>query len=218
MAVLPLGVAAAVTPTLFALQVLVVSGPHWKPRALAVSIGSGLVFVVVFAAFLAGLSSLPDAGTGRTSPLDHWIELGSGLALLAVSVWLLRPHPEADAKLQAKVTGYANHASPWVFAGLAAYMSITDFSSLVLLIPAIHAVTASAVALWAKACVLLLLYVLVMFPIWAPPLAVRLAGERAVNLLQKVYAALMNHQLQVMGAVAALLGVVLAFRGVRGLW
>ena len=60
----------------------------------------------------------------------------SGLVLLAVSVWLLMPHPEADAKLERKVSAYANHASVWVFAGLAAYMTVTDFSTIVILIPA----------------------------------------------------------------------------------
>ena len=215
--VLPLGLAAAVTPTLFALQILVVSGPNWQRRALAVTLGSGAVFAVIFALFLAGLTQLPDAGTGTTSPIAHWVELGSGVVLLGLAVWLLRPHPNADAKLEAKVRGYADHASPLVFAGLAAYMSVTDFSSLVVLIPALHLVTASAVPLVAQGVVVLILFGLVMVPLWVPPLAVRLAGQRGVHALNRLYAALMNHQLQVMGVVALLLGVLLVYRGFSGL-
>ena len=41
-------------PTLFALQVLVVSGPHWHSRAWAVILGSGGVFAVFFALVLGG--------------------------------------------------------------------------------------------------------------------------------------------------------------------
>jgi len=216
--VLPLGLAAAVTPTLFALQVLVVSGPSWQRRALAVMAGSGAVFVIVFAVILAGLSQLPDAGTGKASRAEYWIEFICGVVLLPLAVWMLRPHPNADAKLEKKVRGYANHASPWVFAGLAAYMSVTDFSSLVLVVPALHDITSSAVPVLGKAGVVLILFMLVMFPIWSPPLAVRVTGERGVRMLNRVYDALMDHQIQVMGGVAAVLGLVLAYRGYQGLW
>lgn len=216
--VLPLGLAAAVTPTLFALQVLVVSGPAWQRRALAVMVGAGGVFAVVFALILAGMSQLPDAGSGKSSPIEYWIELICGLVLLPVAVWMLRPHPTADAKLEKKVRSHADHASPLVFAGLAAYMSVTDFSSLVLVVPALHDVTSSAVSVLAKAVVVALLFVLVLVPVWAPPVAVRLTGEPGVRLLNRVYSALMNHQLQVMGAVAAVLGLVLVYRGATGLW
>jgi cytochrome c biogenesis protein CcdA len=98
--VLPLGLAAAVTPTLFALQVLVVSGPSWQSRALAVTLGSGAVFVVVFALVLAGLSQLPDAGTGKSTRTEYWIELVSGVVLIPIALWMLRPHPHADAALE----------------------------------------------------------------------------------------------------------------------
>lgn len=216
--VLPLGIAAAVTPTLFALQVLVVSGPSWRPRAIAVTIGAGGVFLLVFGLVLAGMSQLPDAGTGDTTRTEYWIEFLCGVLLIPVAVWMLRPHPNADEKLEKKVEGYANHASPWVFAGLAAYMTITDFSSLVLIIPALHDVTSSSVAVVLKALVVAVLFLLVMVPMWAPPLAVRVAGDRGVRFLHRVYGVLMGHQIEVMGAVAALVGLVLAYRGYQGLW
>ncbi len=69
-----------------------------------------------------------------------------------------------------------------------------------------------------KAGVVLILFMLVMFPIWSPPLAVRVTGERGVRMLNRVYDALMDHQIQVMGGVAAVLGLVLAYRGYQGLW
>ena len=37
-------------------------------------------------------------------------------------------------------------------------------------------------------------------------------------MLNRVYDALMDHQIQVMGGVAAVLGLVLAYRGYQGLW
>src|SRR5690606_2244341 len=130
-------------------------------------------------------------------------ELVAGLVLLAVSVWLLMPHPEADAKLERKVSSYANHASVWVFAGLAAYMTVTDFSTIVILIPALHDVTNSAIAVVEKAVVVAFLMFCVLLPVIAPPLAVRLAGDRGVRFMKRIYTVVMGHQLQVMGAVSA---------------
>ena len=49
------GTGRCADPTLFALQVLVVSGPHWRSRAWAVILGSGGVFAVFFALVLGGL-------------------------------------------------------------------------------------------------------------------------------------------------------------------
>lgn len=215
--VLPLGLAAAITPTLFALQVLVVSGPKWKARANAVAVGTGAVFGVLFALVLFGMSQLPDAGSGVSTPIEYWIELVCGLVLVPAAIWLVRPHPRADAALEKKVEGYANHASPWVFAGLAAYMTVTDFSSLVLVVPALHDVTSSSAAVIGKALVVLFLLACVMLPVWSPPLAVKVLGQAGVRLLHRVYAVLMGHQVEVMGAVAGIVGVVLAWRGFQGL-
>lgn len=215
--VLPLGLAAAITPTLFALQVLVVSGPKWKARALAVALGTGAVFVLLFALVLVGFSQLSDAGTGTTTRTEYWIELVCGLVLVPAAIWMMRPHPRADAALEKKVEGYANHASAWVFAGLAAYMTVTDFSSLVLVVPALHDVTSSSAAVLSKAVVVLFLLGCVMLPVWSPPLAVKVMGDTGVRLLHRVYAVLMGHQVEVMGTVAAVVGVVLAWRGFQGL-
>lgn len=216
--VLPLGLAAAVTPTLFALQVLVVSGPHWRSRARAVVVGAGGVFLVVFLLVLGGLSQLPGAGSGTKPRWEYAIELTCGIVLLLAAVWMLRPHPQADARLEKKVEGYADHASPWMFAGLAAYMSITDFSSLVILLPALHDVTNSAAPVAGKALVVGLLYVCVLLPVIGPPLAVQVSGDRGVRAMKRSYTLVMGHQLQVMGAVAAVVGVLLLYRGVTGVW
>ena len=104
-----------------------------------------------------------------------------------------------------------------MFAGLAAYMSLTDFSTFVFLLPALHAVTRSVVAVPEKAVVVAFLFVCVLIPVLVPALTVRLVGDRGVRALNRVYNLLMGHQIQVMGVVAAVIGVVLLVRGSRGL-
>lgn len=216
-AVLPLAIASAVTPTLFALQVLVVSGADWQRRATAVAIGAAGVFIVYFALVLAGFSQLPGAGTGHHGRWHYVIALVVGAALIPVGVWMLRPHPHADAAMERKVSAYADHANPWVFLGISAYMSVTDFSSLLVVIPALHEVTNSAVAVADKGVVVAFLLVCVLLPVLLPPTAVLVAGQRAIGHLRRMYAVIMGHQVQVMGAVALAVGVVLLWRGLRGI-
>lgn len=213
---LPLALASAVTPTLFALQVLVVSGVDWQRRATAVAVGATAVFIAYFALVLAGFSQLPDAGTGHHSRWHYVIALVVGAVLIPVGIWMVRPHPHADATMERKVSAYADHANPWVFLGISAYMSVTDFSSLLVVIPALHEVTSSAVAVAEKAVVVAFLLLCVLLPVVLPPTAVLVGGQRAIVALRRMYAVIMGHQMQVMGVVALAVGVVLLWRGVRG--
>ena len=190
---------------------------NWHSRAWAVILGSGGVFAVFFALVLGGLSQLPDAGKGTDSRSVYIVEVVAGVVLVVLAVWMLRPHPQADQRMEQKVRSHADHASPLVFAGLAAYMSLTDFSTFVFLLPALHAVTRSVVAVPEKAVVVAFLFVCVLIPVLVPALTVRLVGDRGVRALNRVYNLLMGHQIQVMGVVAAVIGVVLLVRGSRGL-
>lgn len=216
--VMPLALAAMITPTLFALQVLVVSGPRWQTRAMAVVLGSAVVFGGYFALILAGMSQLPDAGTGRTSQSEYVIELVLGALLLAAAVWLLRPHKRVDDAMRRKVESYSQRASVWVFAGIAAYMAFTDFSTVVLLLAALHDVTRSPEELLTKAIVVATVFALVLVPVLLPPAVARFGGEGATRALQRFYAWLMSNQLAVMGVVAGFIGLVLIWRGANGLF
>lgn len=215
--VLPLAIGAMVTPTLFALQVLVVSGPSWRPHARAVVVGAGTVFVVYFALILGGMSQLPDANTGRTTRTEYIIEAIAGAVVLAVSLWLLRPHKALNQKMKEKVQARDGGTSPWVYAGLAAYMAVTDFSTLALLLPALHDVTRSDADIVFKAIVVAFVFVLVLVPVLLPPAMVKFGGQKAVSTLHRVYNWIMDHQMQVMGGVTAFIGVVLLWRGLGGL-
>lgn len=194
-----------------------VSGPKWHSRALAVIFGSGVVFAAFFALVLGGLSRLPDASTGTKSWSAYMVEAVAGAILLVIAAWLLRPHAAADRRMEAKVKSHADHASPTVFAGLAAYMTLTDFSTLVLIVPALHDITRSTASAPEKLLVVGFVFACVMLPVLSPPAAAHFLGERGLRALNRMYALLMGHQLQVMGAVAGVIGVLLLSQGLRGL-
>lgn len=215
--VLPLAIGAMVTPTLFALQVMVVSGSNWRPHARAVVLGTAVVFAAYFALILGGMSQLPDANSGTETHTEYVIEAIAGALVLLASVWLLIPHPQINQKLKEKTASHPGRSSSLVYAGIAAYMTITDFSSLALMLPALHDVTSASTHIVVKALIVGFVFVCVLMPVLIPPGLVHFGGKRAVDELHRFNNWITDHQLQVMGAVSAFIGLVLLWRGLRGL-
>jgi len=149
--VLPLAVAAAFTPTLLALQLLVIVGDSWVRRSIVVAVANAIGFTIVVAVMLAGLAQLPDQGAGHVGPIDRWIPGVCGALLLIAGIFFLWPHPELSRKARVSRERRAGGASSWVFFVLAFYFSITDLSSFIVLVPAMHEVTVSTIAIELKA-------------------------------------------------------------------
>ena len=112
--VIPLGLAAAVTPALIALQLLVMCGDRWLPRGLLVIAANALAFGIVIALLVLGFAHLPDAHTGTSTGLDA-LRFGCGLVLLVMAVYFLLPHPGLNARTQAVLEKRAAHARGWMF-------------------------------------------------------------------------------------------------------
>jgi hypothetical protein len=212
--VVPLGIAAAFTPTLIALQLLVVSGDRWVRRSLAVAVANAVAFSIVIGLVLAGFAKLPDAGSGSPSALDAWLRMGCGVALLAVGAYAIWPHPLLSAKMQESMERRTRHASAWVFFGLAFYFSITDFSTFVVLLPALHEVTMSSADLFARSAAVAVVVTLSLTPTWLPPTMRGLLGHRITPALDRLYGFVMRNQFRIVGAICLLFGVSLILTGV----
>ncbi|MFM8897016.1 MAG: hypothetical protein ACKOE2_17020 [Actinomycetales bacterium] len=110
----PLGLGAAITPSLLALQVLVTSGDRWARRSLAVIAGNAVVFVTFCVLVLLELSSVPDAaaGSGWLIPIVGAAVL-LGLALVVLLTLALAPvlvPPAARLAMGDRATGYLQAA------------------------------------------------------------------------------------------------------------
>jgi hypothetical protein len=214
--VLPLAVAAAFTPTLLALQLLVVAGENWVRRSIAVAAANALAFALVIGIVLAGLARLPDQGTGHLGPIDRWIRGVCGVILLLSCVFFLWPHPELSRRARSSLERRAASASLWVFFGLACYFSITDLSSFIVLIPALHEVTVSTLAVELKALVVLVVLAVALSTTWLPPTTRAVLGRRITPFLNRLYAFVMTYQFQIVGAVCLAFGLYLTWTGLRG--
>jgi hypothetical protein len=67
--VIPLGIGAAFTPSLFAIQLLIVASDPWKVLALAAFFGAASAFGIAVTILLLGFAQLPTS-TGGTDIVD----------------------------------------------------------------------------------------------------------------------------------------------------
>lgn len=214
--VLPLAIAAAFTPTLLALQLLVVAEEAWVRRAIAIVAANALAFGIVIAIVLAGFAQLPDQGTGVLGPIDRWIRGVCGILLVLMSGFFLWPHPQMSARAQASLERRATNASTWVFFGLAFYFSITDLSSFLVLIPALHDVTVSQADLVAKILVVTVILVVALSTTWLPPVLRGVWGRQVTPTLDRLYHFVMRNQFPIVGVICLLFGIYLIVTGWTG--
>ena len=212
-----LGIAAAFTPTLLALQVLIVAGDPWRRRAGAVAVGGSSAFILVGALLLLGFAQLPTVPLGAASTTGAVLWIVAGVVLLVTAVVLLRPHPHMEEKVDADIRGYLARASTWVFFGIAFALSIKDVSSFVVLAPALHDIAVAPEDVLVKGALVVLLYALALSPVLAPPAFRLLFGHRADEGLRRVYTFTMAHQFQIVGSMAAVVGVFLLANGIARL-
>lgn len=211
-----LGVAAAFTPMLLALQVVIVSGDPWRRRSFAVALGGALAFGLVGGLLLMGFAQLPTLTTGD-DPTGGWLRLVAGVVLAVFAVVLFRPHPDLSKRVEADIRGYVARASSWVFFGVAFALSIKDLSSFIVMAPALHDIAVADLPVAGQVLLVVVLYGLALSPVLAPP-AVRLAfGHRADPSFARLYRFTLDHQFQLVGGMAAVIAAFLLVSGVARL-
>lgn len=207
-----LGIAAAFTPLLLALQLLVCSGDPWRARARAVALGGALAFGLVGGLLFFGFAQLP-TDSDALGGLGAAFRIVGGIVLVGFAWWLFRPHRELSQRVERDIEGYVARASTPVFFGVAFVLSIKDLSSFVVLAPALHDIATAGYDVVIQTLLLVLLYVLALLPVLAPPIARRVFGHRADVAFQRAYRFAMDHQFQLVGGMAAVIAVYLIVTG-----
>jgi len=213
--VVPLGIGAAFTPSLLALQILVVSGDPWRRRSLAVAAGAGSAFGIVGVLSLLGFAQLPtqSASADGGDVIGGVIRLGAALAMAVVTAFMFWPHPVLQKQVEAGINARVARASLIAFFVMPFLLSIKDVSSFVLLIPALHDIAVSPEDLFGRFFALTALYGLALSGVLAPPAARLLLGDRADRPMQAIYRFTMDNQFRIVGVVALIMTIYLAISG-----
>ena len=215
-AVLPLALGAAVSPTLLALQLLVLSGPtHRMARAWSLVLGSALVLGVFSLLCVTALQRIRPHHSGHKSATDAAVLIGSGvlLGLLALRSRIRRPTP--GEQQPSRITARLGTASTGWFVGVGALGMVVNFSTLLLVVPAVHEITHSTAPAADQIVVFAVLYVIVLLPVLAPVLLVTVMGSGSDRILDATHQWVNRNARSIASVIEVVFAVYLVVKGIR---
>ena len=208
--VLPLALGAALSPTLLALQLVILTGGKGATvRAWALALGRMTSLAIITVGGASLLARLPDVNTGslRHSPYAAAILAVGGLVLLAVAFREHR-HPRDSHHTSRLTSRVIDAPAPALFAFGAGWMFV-NASTLALYIPALHAITRSQAAEIGKLGVVTILFLLTSAAALLPPLAVTVFGDSVRPRLDAMQRWITAHGHSMSVAVTAGFGALL---------
>jgi len=206
--VVPLALAAAISPTTLAVQLVTLSRKSEAlRRAWAIAAGSALVL----AGFAALALILAESTGGARSPSEAGaiVKLVAAALLIGLGVRALRAAPRPTKPEHAG----AHPLRGALLLGIA--LMLTNFSSIVLFFPAMHAIGISDAGLGAQLLAFVLLYAITLVPAYGPPLIVALLGPRADPLLQRLNGFFTAHHKAIGAGLCFAFAALLAAAGLK---
>lgn len=175
----PLGLAASVSPVMLTEQTVLLAVPGGRRAGLLYAAGAATVLVLLVAAVLVmGRSlSLP------TAPhLDATLDLvvGGALVALALAVHLFPARERQPARRGTRQLG------PAAALGFGVFSMGTNVTTLALVVPAAKEIAAASVPTWGRLLASALLVALACLPAWGPVLLVAAAPTAAGRFLGRV--------------------------------
>jgi len=188
--VIPLALGAALTPTIIGVQLVTLSSAV-RPMARAWTVAAGcavvLLAVSALALLVAGISNALD----DPSPAGGIVKLVAGLLLAGLGVRALRRRGSAEPTPPPENAGQSRLRRSFA---LGAGLMATNFSSLVLYFPAMHAIGISDASTGARAVAFLLVFSIALSPAWGPPAVVMALGDRARRPLDRLSRVFTSHR------------------------
>lgn len=224
--VLPLAVGAAISPTVLAVALLILSSDR-RPVARGWAFVGG-VMVVVAGLTATGLAVSTQVGTPSRLRVEvtRTIDLVIGLLLLILAAATVlrmlsarRTGSDHAAAADATVTGTstpAHHHDGLVTAGLlGAAMMLSNFSTILLYVPAMHVIARSHVPDGQKAVVVVVVAFITTLPATAPLLVRMVAPGPAARTFGALHGWVTRHSQQIALVVEVVFGAWLLWKALR---
>src|ERR1022692_487784 len=211
--VVPLAFGAAISPTHFALEVLVLSGRrHPVSRAWAVAGGASAVLAVYA---LLGLTLLDHLDTKHGhSPAGAAIDLGAAVLLALLAFRALHRRPTAAEGHRQRTMSRIAEAPTLSFVGIGGVAMLLNFSTIVLFFPALHEISRSPVDRMEKAAAVLVLVVITLLPVLIPVLLAAGLGSRADPVLARLNRFVGGHSRQITAGIEIFFCILLIWKGI----
>ncbi len=205
---LPLGLAAAVSPVILSEQLVLLIRRHGVPAACAYAAGTATVAALLVAAVI-GLGRRLQLPT--TPHLDAALDIWLGVGLLVVAAVLLswrRAHATKPEKKR------PSRVRPRAAYGFGLFSMATNVTTLALLLAAAKEISASSVLPLSKLVAAALLVALACLPAWGPVSLVAVTPTASTAVLRKLKVAIDRYGSTVIVVVLAGAGLFLVCRGV----
>ena len=212
--IVPLALGAAVSPTILAFSVLVLSGQHGRARMVVFTI---MNFLVLIAIGLVGLvifkhaagSGLPGQQKAAAAAIDSVL----GLILILFGFRNALHHPAAEDAETENANEADSAAHLGRYAALGVVMMLSNFTTLALFLPADKEIAISKLPLGDHLAALALLIVFATATAWVPLLAVSLVPGPAGRALAGVNRFVHTYRRQISVVVCFGFGIYLLTKG-----
>ena len=201
--------------TLLALQLLVLSGTtHRLARAWALAAGSALVLAGFSLLCVTALSRVRP-GHGHKSATDAIVLIASGVLLGALAVRSRIRKSTVGERHTSRISERLTTAPSTWFIGVGAVGMVVNFSTLLLVLPAVHEITHSTADSAAKVTTFVVLYVIVLLPVLVPVVLAQVLGARADHALDATHQWVGRNARTIGTVIEAVFAVYLVVKGVR---
>jgi hypothetical protein len=214
-AVLPYAVGAAGSPLLFTIEVIILAGGvQPKLRAWIYVAGAACVAVVVIALVALVFQGASPSDSGP-SPFARGVEVTAGLALAALAVRAFLPRHPGESSHPGRLHEMMLKGRGRTFFVIGMIMMATNASSIVIMIPGIHAVEAARPGLVPALVALSVLLVFVMIPALVPVGIVTVMGARSDALLARLNHFVGKHSRTITGLICGAIAAYLIVSALR---
>ncbi len=189
LAVLPFALGAAVSPTLLTLELLILTGrTQPKARAWMFALGASVTIFIIGLAAMTVMRTLTMPAANSTDPWLVWAKAAVSLILVALGIRELLPARTVGERHHSRIQQILEDAKTPVFLGVGVVAMLTNASTIVLYLPAVHLIVHAPDADSTKLLAGLMLWIITILPIFLPVLAVSIGGGRSDALLTRVNA------------------------------
>lgn len=212
--VIPLGLGAMISPMLLVIQVLTLTGKS-KPlqRAAAITLGAAVTLAVITALLLTIAGGIDIGAKHAANPASAIIKGICAVALLALGIRNVAHRRDAMGQRLDRLATARTRA--FFIAGLLGMLS--NVTSLVLYIPAMHAIYNSQVVSSSKGIAIVIIYLMTMLPLLAP-LAIALSmGPRATTVLEVMNRFVTKHSSMITAALCFVFAAYLGYGAIAAM-
>lgn len=213
--VVPLSLGAAISPTVLAVGLVILSGRRAVARGAAFVAG---VLVVLSGLTALGLYGVRQAApSATTSDVEHIVDAVVGVLLLLLALGtVLRASTHDPATPPPDDAPPTDHRPGlWGAFVLGLAMMVSNFSTILLYLPAMHLVSAADMGGSDRVVAVVLAFVITSLPATAPFLFRVLSPGVSARAFDGLHAFLARHQRQIGVGVEVVFGVYLVVKGLR---